>query len=57
MSTKELATVLAALRCWQRTLAANEAQGERPISQEYFQDVEPLTVSEIDQLCERLNCG
>ena len=57
LSDKELATVLGALRYWQQDLAENEAQGEGPISEELFQDVEPLTVDEIDHLCERLNCG
>jgi hypothetical protein len=57
LSDRELATVLAALRNWQRDLAVNEVQGQGRISEEHFHDVEPLTVTEIDQLCDRLNCG
>jgi len=50
---RELATILASLRYWQRDLAANE---EGPIS-EHFNEHTPLTVDEIDELCERINCG
>ena len=53
---RELATVLAALRYWQQDLADNEENG--PISPEHFdEEVTPLTVEEIDELCERLNTG
>ncbi|MDA8350110.1 MAG: hypothetical protein M0038_15150 [Pseudomonadota bacterium] len=52
MNARELATVLAALRYWQQDLAANDAP---PISEEFFDDCEPLTSEEIDGLCERLN--
>jgi hypothetical protein len=55
MSDRELATVLAALRYWQQDLAENEDDG--PICQEHFDKVTPLTVEEIDELCERLNGG
>ncbi len=51
LSDRELATLLAALRYWQQDLTESE---EGPIS-EHFEDVEPLTVEEIDDLCERLN--
>jgi hypothetical protein len=51
ISDRELATVLAALRYWQQDLAEND----RPIS-EHFESETPLTVEEIDMLCERLNC-
>jgi hypothetical protein len=51
VNSRELATVLAALRRWQRDLAENE---EGPIC-DYFTDCTPLTVDEIDDLCERLN--
>jgi hypothetical protein len=51
LSLKELATVLAALRYWQQDLAANP---EGPIS-EHFERFRPLTVEQIDRLCERLN--
>jgi hypothetical protein len=50
---RELATVLAALRYWQQDLAENE---DGPIC-EHFTDQTPLTVEEIDDLCERLNLG
>lgn len=51
-SDRELATILAALRYWQQDLAANS---DGPIS-EHFAETTPLTVAEIDNLCERLNC-
>jgi len=55
LSDQELATVLAALRYWQQDLANHENEG--PIDDEHFSDeVSPLTVAEIDELCERLNC-
>ncbi len=50
---RELATILAALRYFQQDLAANE---EGPIS-EHFNEHTPLSVDEIDDLCERINCG
>ena len=51
---RELATVLAALRFWQRHLAQND---DGPINFAHFdQIVTPLTADEIDDLCERLNC-
>ena len=50
---RELATILGALRYWQQDLAANE---EGPIS-EHFTEHTPLSVDEIDDLCERINCG
>ena len=52
LSNRELATVLATLRYWQQDLAANE---EGPISTEHFAEETPLTIEEIDDLCERLN--
>jgi hypothetical protein len=52
LSDRELATVLVALRYWQQDLAANDDEG--PIS-EHFDAVTPLSVEEIDDLCERLN--
>jgi hypothetical protein len=44
--------LLAALRYWQQDLAENDG----PIC-EHFDEHTPLTVEEIDDLCERLNCG
>jgi hypothetical protein len=52
LADRELATVLAALRYWQQDLAENDG----PIC-EHFDEHTPLTVEEIDDLCERLNCG
>lgn len=54
LSDKELATVLAALRYWQQDLANAQGDDEGPISP-HFEDVEPLSAGEIDDLCERLN--
>jgi hypothetical protein len=51
LTDRELATVLAALRYWQQDLAEND---DGPIS-DHFIDHTPLTVEEIDDLCERLN--
>lgn len=49
LSNRELATVLAALRYWQ-------SRKETPESLDgYFYEHSPLTVEEIDGLCERLN--
>ena len=56
-SDRELATVLAALRYWQRDLIDSAKQGNNLTSPEHFTDtVMPLTFDEIDDLCERLNC-
>jgi hypothetical protein len=55
LTDREVATILAALRYWQQDLAAND---EVRICQEHFDDKNtPLTVEEIDELCERINCG
>jgi hypothetical protein len=56
LTDRELATVLAALRYWQQDLAANQAAGDGPISPEHFtEELTPLSVEEIDALCDRLN--
>jgi hypothetical protein len=55
LTDRELATVLAALRYWQQDLLANE--GEPPISEHFEGGNTPLDAEEIDELCERLNCG
>lgn len=56
LTDRELATVLAALRYWQQDLAENEDEG--PISPDHFTDkITPLSVEEIETLCERINCG
>ncbi len=53
ITDREVATILAALRYFQQDLAANE---EGPFS-EHFIEHTPLSVDEIDHLCERINCG
>jgi len=50
-SSRELATILAALRYWQQDLILNE---DPPIGP-HFNEVSALTPDEIDALCERLN--
>jgi hypothetical protein len=58
MTSKELATVLAALRYWQQELQeiAEQPDEDNWIAESlHFQEHEPLTVEEIDDLCERLN--
>jgi hypothetical protein len=53
LNPRELATVLAALRSWQHDIAQNE---DGPADAEHFDDtITPLSVGEIDELCERLN--
>ena len=51
----ELATVLAALRYWQRE-GLMSAGCEQDIASDGGR-MEPLTEGQIDELCERLNCG
>ncbi len=53
LSARELATMLAALRHWQQKLERGGlafADGFQ-----HFADAEPLSVAEIDNLCDRLN--
>jgi hypothetical protein len=54
LNESEMSTLLAALRLWQRVLSRS---GLPEWADEYFRDCEPLTVDQIDELCERLNCG
>jgi hypothetical protein len=55
LTAREPAVVLAALRYWRQDLAENE---DGPISQGRFDDnITPLTIEEIDDLCESLNSG
>lgn len=49
MKAREVATVLAALRLFQRGAALSGAE------MEHFAEAEPLTNEEIDALCERIN--
>jgi predicted DNA-binding transcriptional regulator YafY len=52
LTEQELATVLAALRHWQQSLRREHG---RVAAWPHFEDQEPLTLREIDELCERLN--
>jgi hypothetical protein len=53
LSARELATVLAALRFWQDEMSPHPG-GCYP---EHFEGTTPLDSLEIDDLCQRLNCG
>ena len=62
LDDRELATVLAGLRYWQKMVP--EAKSgfsshymRRAVFPEHFRDVEPLLDAEIDALCERINCS
>ena len=52
LTSRELATVLATLRYWQRDL---ESADEIFDGGEHFADHVPLSAAEMDELCERLN--
>jgi hypothetical protein len=54
LSARELATVLAALRCFQKSLVHGNDSALRALP--HFTECEPLSVDEIDALCEQLNC-
>jgi hypothetical protein len=54
LSARELATVLAALRCFQKSLAQGKDAALRALP--HFTECEPLSAGEIDALCEQLNC-
>ena len=55
LCARELATVLAALRCFQELLTQRNDSAVRRFP--HFADDEPLSAADIDPLCERLNCG
>ncbi len=57
LSVDEAATVLAALRYWQRTFAPHgKLQTPIPLDLlEHFDHVDILTKDEIDTLCEKIN--
>lgn len=57
MTSKETATVLAALRYWQQDFIDQPDEDGGPIDSERFAEHQPLTSVEIDSLCERLNLG
>jgi len=54
LSARELATVLAALRCFQKSLVQGNDAALRALP--HFTECEPLSADEIDALCEQLNC-
>jgi hypothetical protein len=55
LTDRERATVLAALRCWRQGLAESATKGPVLIDQaDVDNTVIPLTVGEIDDLCQRL---
>jgi hypothetical protein len=55
LDSRELATVLAALRFWQRE-GSSSCVPERGIATD-GEEFEELSAAEIDDLCERLNFG
>lgn len=58
LTPKELATVLAALRFWQELERGEPCEKFLPENARkgtHFEEHDPLTVEEIDSLCERLN--
>jgi len=54
LSDREVATVLAALRYWQGECGPENAEATDNV---HFDECAPLTMTEIDGLCERLNAG
>lgn len=58
LTTKETATVLAALRLFQQVGPPGFCPDGTPIAEmDQFAEAEPLTDEEIDSLCETINCG
>jgi hypothetical protein len=58
LTDRQLATVLAALRYWQQQLESMRKYGGKSIPfvvQDFFIEQEPLSLEEIDDLCEVLN--
>lgn len=51
VTSRDLATILAALRHWQSTVK----NGERDKFPHFSKEIEPLSDDEIDTLCELLN--
>ena len=51
LTSRQIATLLAALRYWQQKLS----ESELPISDHFDYENTPLTVAEIDRLCEQVN--
>lgn len=50
-TASETATILAALRLFQETRNAAEEMAD------HFLETPPLTATEIDEVCERINCS
>lgn len=59
ITSRELSTILAALRCWQADIEASpcEVSELRPLLALYFKHVTPLRTEEIDTLCENMCAG
>lgn len=55
LTPRELATVLAALRRWQEEWTGHHLAPSHLRKMEHFTEERPLTMKQIDQLCERLN--
>lgn len=57
LSSRELATVLAALRYWQSDVldSGDEDRQAKAVMPEHFEDDKPLSSEDVDELCERLN--
>ncbi len=53
LNSREIATILAALRHWQHFLLENDITSLSP--EHFAEGGNPLTVQEIDELCECLN--
>ena len=57
MNERELATVLAALRYWQRNIIPSRVDSDIHDMATGNQRLEPLSDDEIDELCEQLNAA
>jgi hypothetical protein len=57
LDKNETATVLAALRLFQKTYEGQAAKYIRKDWPEHFVGVQPLGTEDITDLCERINCG
>ena len=56
LSDRDLTTTLVALRFWQQRLVANAGKFGVPVWDHFDEVLTPLSIEEIDDLCERLNC-
>ncbi len=60
ITDRELATILAALRHWERIILSerddHSADVARRFSPEHFENQTPLTAEEVDELAQRLDC-